>query len=395
MNELDDWYYRHLTANIIKNKEDVLSVSENIDNSFSGRTDIWGLHIFFVESACMIRNAVSQYEQGFTDAAFYSIRTALELARVVTYFSSQNQPLESSLYKAWVCGERFPFDSKIRAALIDAASVYNEIRTALSDFFDDQDNRLKQANKYIHKQGYKTFYTQNTLRPDLNDFRKHETNELFNNFIVNSTVEVALLRLCIDPFPVLLQDESVMYKIHFQPVTFPFTKNTIKFIGEDRIGQYRKTAFYQSHVESFASNEELCEEAYSVMNDEYYDRCSWEKIKPQLKLLSLNDQIAVLIFNSSKSISDIYFYGGFAHYLSNVHSNNGIVRGFDSRDLDRVRKSHYKSNAQYYKTFMSYFSYSDVECWIEHNIKLTEKQIEQIYKIIKDTIMEIYEPFQK
>lgn len=343
----------------------------------------------------MIRNAVSQYEQGFTDAAFYSIRTALELARVVTYFSSQNQPLESSLYKAWVHGERFPFDSKIRAALVDAASVYNEIRTALSDFFDDQDNRLQRANKYIHKQGYKTFYTQNALRPDLNDLRKHKTNELFNNFIVNSTVEVALLRLCIDPFPVLLQDESVMYKIHFQPVTFPFTESTIKFIGEDRIEKYRNTAFYQSYVESFASNEELCEEAYSVMNDEYYDRCSWEKIKPQLKLLSLNDQIVVLIFNSSKAISDIYFYGGLAHYFSNVDSNNGVIRGLSSRDLDKVKESKNKINIQYYKTFMSYFSYSDVECWVEHNIRLTKKEVEQIRKVIKDTVIEIYRSFQK
>ena len=229
----------------------------------------------------------------------------------------------------------------------------------------------------------------------MNDLRKHRTNELFNDFIVNSTVEVALLRLCIDPFPVLLQDESIMYKIHFQSVTFPFTENTIKFIGEDKVEKYRNTIFYQSHVDSFASNEELCAEVYNIMNNEYYDRCSWEKVKPQLKLLSLNDQIAVLIFNSSEYISDIYFYGGFAHYFSNVHSNNGIMRGFDSRDLDKVKKSKDKSNTQYHKAFMSYLSYGDIECWIEHNIRLTEKQIKQIHKIIKDAVMEICKSFQK
>ena len=395
MKELEDWHYRHLTTNVIKKREDILSVSENIDNSFSGRTDIWGLHIFFVESACMIRNAVSQYEQGFIDAAFYSVRTALELARIVTYFSSQNKPLESSIYKAWMHGDKFPFDSRIRTLLVNAASTYNEIRIALSDFFDEQDDRLKRANKYIHKQGYKTFYTQNALRSDLNDLRKRKTDKLFNDFIVNSTVEVAILRLCIDPFPILLQDESIMYKIHFQSITFPFTKNTVKFIGKDKIAKYRNTVFYKSHVERFASNEELCEEAYSIMNDEYYDRCSWAKVKPQLKLLSLNDQIAVLIFNSSEFVSDIYFYGGFAHYFSNVHSNNGIVRGFDSRDLDKVRKAKYKSNVQYHKTFMSYFTYDDTECWVEHNIQLAEKQIEQIYKIIRETVMKVYGPFQK
>lgn len=46
MSELGDWHYRHLKANVLKNKKEILNVSENIDNSFSGRTDIWGLHIF-------------------------------------------------------------------------------------------------------------------------------------------------------------------------------------------------------------------------------------------------------------------------------------------------------------------------------------------------------------
>lgn len=95
----DEWHYRHLSANTLVNKDSILSVSENIDDSFSGRVDIMGLHRFFMEAACMIRNAVSQYEQGFIDAAFYSVRSALELARIIAYFSNQNQPLESDIYK--------------------------------------------------------------------------------------------------------------------------------------------------------------------------------------------------------------------------------------------------------------------------------------------------------
>ena len=382
----DEWHYRHLSANTLVNKDSILSVSENIDDSFSGRVDIMGLHRFFMEAACMIRNAVSQYEQGFIDAAFYSVRSALELARIIAYFSNQNQPLESDIYKKWVQGGKFPYDSKVRTLLADISSVYSEVREALSDFFNEQDERLKQANKYIHKQGYKTFYMQDGLRPDLKEFRKHTTNKLFSDFITNSTIEIAFLRLCIDPFPILLQDEAVMYKIHFQSMTFPFSSNTIDFIGQDNIEKYRSTEFYKSHVENYANNEDLCEEAYSVINDEYYDRQAWCKIKSQLGLLSVNDQIAVLVFNVSKVISDIYFYSGFAHYFSNVHSSNGTMRGFDSQDLDKVRKSEIKANTQYYKSYMSYFSYGDNECWVEHNRRLTVKQIGQINRVVEDVI---------
>lgn len=395
METMEEWHYRHLKTNTLINRDDILDVSENIDNSFSGRIDIWGLHIFFVEAACMIRNAVYQYEKGFTDAAFYSVRSALELARVVTYFSSQSCPLKSDTYRSWAQGEKFPFDSKVKALLINAGSAYSEIREVLSDFFEMQDDRLKRANKYIHKQGYKTFYTQSTIQPDLEKARRHAANELFTDFITNSVIEIALLRLCVDPFPVLLQDESVMHKIHFQSVTFPFAEKTINFIGTDKIEKYRSTMFYKSHTEMYASNEDLCEEAYELMNDEYYNRNSWQKIKPQLNLLSINDQLAVLIFNLSKAISDIYFYGGFAHYFSDVHSANGTIRGFDSRDLRRVKESKAKCNVQYQKAYMSYFSYNDTECWIEHNYKFTEQQIQGVHKIIDDTITKNIEFFQK
>ena len=393
METIQEWHYRHLKANILTNKKEILDVSENIDNSFSGRIDIFGLHIFFVEAACMIKNAVSQYEQGFTDAAFYSTRAALELARIVAYFSNQNQPLESEIYKKWTQGGKFPFDSKVKELLVNTGSVYSEVREALSDFFDDQDNRLKQVNKYIHKQGYKTFYTQGSYRLDLEEARRRTTNKLFVDFITNSVVEIAFLRLCIDPFPVLLQDESVMYKIHFQSVTFPFTENTIRFMGKDNIDKYRNTTFYKSHIESYASNEDLCEEAYDVMNNEYYDRSSWEKIKPQLNLLSINDRIAILIFNFSTAISNVYFYGGLSYYFSDVHSANGVTYGFDSRDLNKIKKSEIKTNSKYQKAYMSYFSCRDNECWVEHNQKFTEKQITELHKIIENAVMENYDMF--
>lgn len=62
------------------------------------------------------------------------------------------------------------------------------------------------------------------------------------------------------------------------------------------------------------------------------------------------------------------------------------MRGFDSQDLDKVRKSEIKANTQYYKSYMSYFSYGDNECWVEHNRRLTVKQIGQINRVVEDVI---------
>lgn len=392
MGTINDRRYQHLVPNTLIDRDIILSVSEDIDNSFSGRLDIMGLHIFFMESASMIRNAVNQYQQGFLDAAFYSVRSAREIARVVTYLSDQNQPLKSEVYKKWVQGGTFPHDSQIRKMLAKTSPVYREVRKALSIFFDEQDERLKQVNKYIHKQGYKTFYLQNSMNPDLIKSRKQVADKLFSDFITNSVIEIAFLRLCIDPFPVLLQDESIMYKIHFQPITFPYSDQTIEFMGKENIERYRNTLFYKSYVENYEQNETLCEAAYSIINDEYYSRSSWNELKSQLQLLHINEQMAVLIFNTSRTISDIYFDGGLSHYISDIKSINGFI-GLDSRDFEKVKLSEIKTNQRYHKSLMSYFSYKDNECWVEHNRQLTTKQIEQINKIIKDVYIKNILPF--
>ena len=62
------------------------------------------------------------------------------------------------------------------------------------------------------------------------------------------------------------------------------------------------------------------------------------------------------------------------------------MRGFDSRNLDKVKESEIKTNTQYYKSYMSYFSYGDNEYWVEHNLRLTIKQIGQINRVIEDII---------
>lgn len=379
----DDYYYQHLTPKAFDIKEDILSISKDIENSFTGRLDVMGLHIFFSEASSLINNAVRQYEQGFFDSAFYSVRSALELARIVAYFSHQDEPTESDIYKKWVQGGKFPYDSQIRGLLNDTSAVYVEVREALSDFFDAQDERLKQVQKYIHKQGYRTFYHQNAFRPDIKKFRAEQVDKLFSEFITNSTIEIAFLRLCIDPFPVLLQDPSVMYKIHFQSVTEPYHDKTLELMGEQNLAKYRKTDFYSSHVDFYATNEELDEATYEIVNHQFYDKTSEEKIKKQLHLLSNDAVLAISIFDVSEDITKVYMQGGWIWYFTNADS----VRknwGFSSESLNRLVEAKTQVNTEYDEAFLSYFSSNKTQCWTEQNSKLSNEQIEVIRKLVEE-----------
>lgn len=382
---LYDYYYQYLTPRKLENRELFLSASNDIENSFTGRLDVMSLHIFFTEASSLLKNSVRQYEEGFFDSAFYSIRSALEIARIIAYFSIQEQPTDSDIYKKWISGSKFPYDNQVKTLLQDTSGVYGEVRNALSDFFDSQDERLKKVQKYIHKQGYRTFYTQRSFKQEEREFVLETTNKLFIEFLTSSITEIAILRLCVDPFPVLLRDEQVMYKIHFQSVTEPYSDKTIDLIGDDLIAKYKTTEFYVSHLDNFSKNEKLEEATYSLINDEYYDRNDWSIIEKQFHLLSFYEQTAVRLFNAYDEIVKVYFQGGWSWYFSNIESLR-TKTGFDSRVLDIVKKSTPKVNTDYDGVFLSYFVTNDNEdVWLEHNKKLSKERVKIIEKVLSNT----------
>jgi len=376
----DDFYLYHLKKSSVKNKELFFSATSDIEGSFTGRLDMLPLHTFFIEASKMMRNAVKLYEDGYFDAAFYSVRSAVELSRIVAYFSDVDNPKDSEMFRNWASGKKFPFDSKIKEELESSSAVFQELRSVLGDFFDEQAVRLRAAQKYIHKQGLKAFYERGFTNEE------HEKNRLdiiskdFNEFVKNSLAEIALLRLCIDPFPLLLRDPQVMYRVHFESMTIAFSDDMVnKVIGKRRVELYKSTDFYTSHVSHFGENESLSEEIHTFINQQFYDRTKWKIIEPQLHLLSQDDQRILRIFNASKTISRIYASGGLQFYFSNVKSERTNL-GFNGLDFQEVKNADSKLNTDYDGAFLSYMSLGDDDYWIEHNGPLKLIDIDRIKK---------------
>jgi hypothetical protein len=380
MSTEDSFYLHHLKPTKVENRELFYSASLDIEHSFSGRLDMFGLHTFFSEASMLIRNALRLYEEGFFDSAFYSVRSALELSRIVTYFSDIDNPQESEIFKSWASGSKFPFDREIKREIEKSSSVYQELHEVMGDFFGLQAERLRAAQKYIHKQGFKAFYARGGTNAEREKLRQDRMNRDFESFVKNSIVEIALLRLCIDPFPLLLNDPDIMYKVHFESMTEPFSDDMIeKILGNEIVSLYRSTEFYKSHVAYFESNVALSEEAHELLNNQYYNRSSWHIIKQQLQLLSAHDQAAVRIFNSSSAISKIYIFRGLVFYFSDVKSNRTKF-GFSSTDFDQIKVAEVKINTDYDGAYLSYISGGDEDYWLEHNALLNPDEIIKIQK---------------
>lgn len=383
----DDYYYHHLKQNTLKDKDIFLRATSDIEGSFTGRLDILtsGLHRFFLESSKLIRNGIKLFEEGIYDTAFYSLRSALELARIVAYFSNEKEPKDSEIYKSWREGGKFPFDAAIRKELEKSGSVYIEVHEALRDFFDDQKKCLAVIQKYVHKQGYRTFYERGFTHPDREKLRQERITNDFIRFLKGTLTEIAFLRLCIDPFPILLRDSRVMYKIHFQNMTEPFKDDFVtKIIGEDKIERFCTTEYYQSHLKYFEDNEQLSEEVHTLINNQYYDRACWPIIQQQMHLLSKNDTTAVKIFNLSSKIANIYMLGGWHWYFSDVNSRRDRTR-FSSDSLLQVKNLETKINSKYDDAYLSYFTYDDDGLWVEHNEPLNELDVSIVKKVLSQT----------
>lgn len=383
MNEYD-FHYRHLQSTVLKDKDVFLQATLDIEHSFTGRIDILisGLNRFFLESSKMARNAIKLYEEGLFDAAFYSARTAVELARVVAFFSKEDEVKDSEIYALWRKGGKFPFDAAIRKELEKSSAVYVEIHAALEEFFSEQKELLSKVQKYIHKQGYRTFYDKGPVNPELEKRVRDIIASDFYLFIKGALTEIAFLRLCIDPFPVLLRDDSVRCRIHSESMTEPFSDDYIdKIIGEDKIRQFCSTEYYLSHVKHFENNEQMSEEMHEFVNNQYYNRKDRELIESQMHLLSKDDVAVVKVFNTSNKISKIYMAMGFQFYFSDVHSVRTNM-GFSSENLREVKDSQSRFNSKYDEAYLSCFPYDEDYLWVEHNEPLDESEVFEIGRVL-------------
>ena len=81
-------------------------------------------------------------------------------------------------------------------------------------FFENIRAVQKKTNKYVHKQGYSSFYTTQSY-----SFSDHREDKVYLQIVsdfegtLNVAIgAVAMYRLAIDPLPVILMDEELMMR---------------------------------------------------------------------------------------------------------------------------------------------------------------------------------------
>lgn len=369
----------------IKNKEEYYSDLDNILYSNVERVDALDSNLFFREAGKLISNSILLFEKGYFDCAFYSLRQSLELSVTTLYLISKKNE-----YKEWNKQQKIFLNDRMLNYLKEHESDFSDLREKLSDFFERIWKTKEKLNKFVHKQGYMTFYTVRNSPIYSAKFSKEKLLKEFEEYLRDCIGAVAMYRLSIDPFPILLSDEEVyrrMFEMICEPYSFDFLD---KYIGTETIEKYKTTDIYKGYYDSIMENEAQNNAICDIIHNQYIDRSKKAEILDQLHLLKGSDKFVFEVFCISNKISKVHCYEGILWYFSDVKSLKVTNHTMGGDSFSKFFESPNTFNMPFFEVYLSFVKICDENYYIEHNIPLSDGEIGKVREL-EDRYDKIYE----
>lgn len=331
---------------------------------------------FFVNEACqLLANSVKLFELGYFDCAFYSVRQAIEMSLSGLYLFSNPEKL-----KGWRNLEK-GFELKtIVPELKVGKEEFAAIKELFSDFFERIAEEKKLMNKYVHKQGYKSLYFH------YNSFNAHGKPERiasltkdFETTLHDTITAVALYRLVIDPYPILMLDEDIVTRMP-DLIAESFPRSFVeKYISEEYVERYKKSGIYRGYYDYFKALPSQNEVVYALIHWQLFERKDYNQVKEQKDLLSLHDMEAVDLFMCSLKIGSVIIDGCISYSSETKLKDSSLAIG--EAYYEEIFEGQENYNVAYKGDYISRFRLNDGMTYIKHNDVLEKNEIAGILKL--------------
>ncbi len=332
-------------------------------------------NMFFSESVELLKHAFFLYEDGYFDCAFYSLRQSIE---------NMNNMLLSAVdadkYELWKEKGRFPSDKAVKDLLIRQNDAYNEIKTVIPEFFEQYDELLKKANKYIHKQGFDTFYVSNNIS---NSTDQEGRTNLFLSFLKYAIGMMLIMNIALDPLSLALSDYEVDSHIPFDPMTEPIPIGIFeKYLSLDIIEKIKTTDHYTALKDYFLNMEELNEATYAVLRYNHFNVEQLDEIEKQITQLDLSQALMFCILKSDIKATHFYWDYGILGY-STSYKPEVHIREYRSNQFDNYLQGDIKCNCGWQGMYISVFRALDSYLIVQHNKPLTETEVSTLTFLVE------------
>lgn len=360
----------------------------NIEHSWTGRIDIGNVgNTFIIEAEQQLINAIELFEQGYFDCAYYSLRSAVDLSTTMVYLADMPSEEMESLIDAWKKTKDFPMQGQMLKQLSAKGNVFTDMKFKMPDFFVKAKDLSMELNKFVHKQGLKHFYV--SRNHPLNLLKSQEafiTN--FETYLKRCIGVVAVMRLAIDPFPVLLMDEEILYRC-FDSMTEPYNSDFVdEYIGQSVFDAYKTTDIYQEAYKSFICEECKNEAVFNIVKHQYIDSQRMDEILPQLHLMSKSDIICTLMVYACNKVVKAYSCGGLLMYFTDKNTNRKS-QSWSGSDFQNFPDVAEKINQPFDEAYISVFLFDKEYFYAEHNEEFDCQDLASIVSTVA-TAKDIY-----
>lgn len=375
----------------IPNVEDYFLDLMNIEHSFSGRMDIPLANTFIMEAVQLVVNSISLFELGYFDSAYYSLREAIEISTTIVYLSDMPYEERKEKMEDWKNTKDFPMQGQMLNQLYQYGIVISDMKEKMGSFFAEIKDVSRKINKCIHKQGLRFFYV--SRNHPVNG--KKDDNIFIGNYVyfLEKTIGIiAVMRLAIDPYPVLLMDEDILLRC-FDSMTEAYKNEFVeKYITKETLEDYKKTEMYVNHYNGHIIEEKKNYAVFDIMKHQVIDTTKRKEILSQIHLLDEADKIATYIALISKKVVKVYTYGGFQMYFTDRKTNRKSL-SWNGMEFKQFEESNQKFNQNYDEALISVFKYNignnkEETFFVEHNEYLNDYDIKLISELSVDKIME-------
>jgi hypothetical protein len=377
-----DWIAYRENTNIdplvLGKKEEYYRALDNVVRGWSGRLDVLFVNEFVRESIQLVINAIVLFEKGYFDCAFYSLRQSLEVSTTAAYFVDDTEENRNQEISRWRRLDKFPMHKQMTNELQKRKLVFADIKEKMSQYFAELEDVKQVLNKYVHKQGYDKFYV--LQNHPLNSSREKDRSVMISDFehcLVKSIGAIAILRLVVDPLPVLLMDEDIFCRTGDLMTEGYDDAFVEKYIGLKHLEAYRNTEMFKSFYNSLMANEKMTDSVVRLVKYGIIARKEIDEILLQKHLLPVHDLTAVVLTAKSNKIANIYCFDGWHWYNTDIESvrKNNL---FASRDFHSEKFTTQLYNLPYEEAYLSMVSAGGENYCIEHNEKFDFKEYEEL-----------------
>lgn len=379
---------RYLKPVEIENKEFYYSLIYEISESLTSGIIVDLFHsnkinMIITEAGQSLANSIRLYELGYFDDAYYSMRSAIELATIMLDVGDNEYEKMVNNMNLFSNKEYLNFRASTLRYLKENGIEFRDVANKMPNFVNEINNTCIKLNSFVHKTGFDNFYG---IRNYYNEnFHKKQLDDFENNLISSIRI-VAIMRLVIDPFPLLLADEEIYYRSP-NIMTYPFNEKLLEVMGEESIAEFKNTDVYKSYEEELMKLEKRNQEVNNIVMADYIDLDNLENIYLQKHLLNHQELKYVDIASCSEKIILIISDNGFSRYStsSNTHEilcNHTDINLKDSSENFNIKyDSIYVSILQHSKDKISEFTGRINYIYIFHLTRFNKIEINKLNSV--------------